>query len=99
MQVCKQYNIDSYLRTLLYRLVEGKSCRQTEILQDHLWFPIEDYKLLLKSQNRIGWRNLSKGYVSVQWNRHQSRYVAMMKVHTKDDTGTWLSKVIGCLIK
>ena len=97
--ILNKFHIDPYLRILLYRVLEGKQCTQQQLKIDHPNFPSLDYDTLLQSQNKIGWRNLTKGYVSVLWESHQTRYRKMMKLSTKEDEGVWIGKIMKCFLQ
>lgn len=98
-KVLNKYQIDPYLRILLYGVLEGKQCTQQQLKIDYPNFPCHDYDTLLQSQNKIGWRNLTKGYVSVLWESHQIRYRKMMKLSTKEDEGVWIGKIMRCFLQ
>ena len=73
IQMFQKVKLDHYLRILFRRVIERQSCKVHDILKDHPNFPIQDYKQLLISQDKIGWMNFLKGYPSLHWDRHQLR--------------------------
>ena len=70
-----------------------------QLKNDHPTSPWHDYETLLHSQNSIGWSNLTKGYASVQWESHQTRYGQMMKQRPKAEVGVWMGNIIGCYLQ
>ena len=93
IQVFQKVQLDPYLRILLQRALHRQSCAASDILKSHLLFPLNDYKQLLLSQDRIGWLNILKGYLSVQWDRHQLRYTQEQDLKPKPGDENWLTKV------
>ena len=93
IQVFQKVRLDPYLRILIRRVLDRKSCTVYELLQDHPTFPVKDYKTLLISQEKIGWINFLKGYPSVQWDRHQLRYLRENDLPAKSGDEYWLPKL------
>ena len=83
-------NIDPYLWILILRIIQNKPCDKSHLIRDHPTFPINDYQLLLHSQNNIGWLTVLKGYPSVQWYTHQQRYLQEMEISSRTHASTWI---------
>ena len=94
-----KYNVDPYLRILLTRAIKGLKCDTYHLCQAHPTFPINDYKLLLHSQQKIGWINFLKGYPSTHWMTHQQRYKMEMYIDDKPTDAYWLQHVYSTLFK
>ena len=94
IQVLQKSRIDPYLRFLLRRVLDRQSCSVQDILQANPKFPVNDYKHLLHSQDNIGWLNLLKGYPSIQWDRHQLRYLRENDLAARPGEEYWLTRIL-----
>ena len=94
IQVFQKVKLDPYLRILIRRVIARQSCEVYDILQDHPTFPVNDYKQLLNSQDKIGWMNFLKGYPSVHWVRHQLRYKRQNDISVRSGEEYWLPKLL-----
>ena len=92
-KLLKKYNIDPHLRILIFRIAEGKPCDTQALLQANPQFPIQDYILQLKSQQRFGWVNFLKGFPRKHWITHQERYRKELFLKKKPGSNNWLSHV------
>ena len=85
--------MDPYLRIIIRRIIDRKSCTVTKLLQDHPKFPIDHYKLLLNSQEQILLIKFLKGFPRTQWDHHQLRYVKEKELTMKPGEEFWLAKI------
>ena len=92
-KTCQKHKVDPYLRYLIQLIVRGEPCTVEHIEADNPLFPLEDYKLVLEQQEAIGWHNFKRGYVSLEWDQHQQRYLGQTKQVTRN-TVIWMANII-----
>ena len=57
-------------------------------------FPFQNYKCLIRSQQRIGWEYVHQGRMSLEWDRHQQRYLAAIGETKEGGEPAWMQHLI-----
>ena len=85
-------NVDPYLRTLLKHALTNKLMTKRSL--ENINFPFQTYKRLIMSQQRIGWKFVHQGRLSLEWDRHQRRYLAAIGETEVGGEPAWIQRLI-----
>jgi hypothetical protein len=80
------------LRTLLRRALTHKSNSERDLCKIN--FTVKDYKTLLTQQHAIGWEHIHQGRLSLEWDRHQRRFLNDVGDEDTNAEPAWIQRSI-----
>ena len=92
-------NIDPWLLFIIQQGLSYPYGLTPQVLcQTNPLFPVIDYLHLLHAQTAIGWTHIHYGRFSLEWDRHQRRYLYEQGYEHPSTEPTWLRNIIQSIL-
>ncbi len=89
------HNIDPWLTFILqHGIVHSTPVSPASLQRANPLFPLERYTALILSQRSIGWSSLHHGRFSLEWDRHQRRYLYTQGEDPSSFEPVWICSTI-----